>query len=88
GIETEEDRKRRKRKELRRREEELASRDRDGEARRDRGSNKAYNSLGYDGFETQKTWDGRVVGGETRGGGVKEEIARRTQGWFKKVAGL
>ncbi|KAH0272164.1 hypothetical protein KCU91_g6863, partial [Aureobasidium melanogenum] len=88
GIETEEDRKRRKRKELRRREEELASRDRDGEARRDRGSNKAYNSLGYDGFETQRTWDGRVVGGETRGGGVKEEIARRTQGWSKKVAGL
>ncbi|KAG9678370.1 hypothetical protein KCU99_g1217, partial [Aureobasidium melanogenum] len=87
GIETEEDRKRRKRKELRRREEELASHDRDGETRRDRGSNKAYNSLGYNGFETQRTWDGRVVGDETRGG-VKEEIARRTQGWFKKVAGL
>ncbi|KAH0303167.1 hypothetical protein KCU71_g10749, partial [Aureobasidium melanogenum] len=89
GIETEEDRKRRKRKELRRREEELASHDRDGETRRDRESNKAYNSLGYNGFETQRTWDGRVVGDETRGGGgVKEEIARRTQGWFKKVAGL
>ncbi|CAD0094418.1 unnamed protein product [Aureobasidium mustum] len=87
GVETEEDRKRRKRKELRRREEELAFRDRDGETRRDRGSNKAHNSLGYDDFETQRTWDGRVVGGETRGG-VKEEIARRTQGWFKKVAGL
>lgn len=87
GFETEEDRKRRKRKELRRREEELASRNRDGDTRRDRGSNRAYNSLGYDGFETQRTWDGRVVGGETRGG-VKEEIARRTQGWFKKVAGL
>ncbi|KAH0278947.1 hypothetical protein KCU91_g2121, partial [Aureobasidium melanogenum] len=86
GIETEEDRRRRKRKELRRREEELASRDRESKARRDRASNKAYNSLGYDGFETQRTWDGRVVGGETRG--VKEEIARRTQGWFKKVAGL
>ncbi|THW92726.1 hypothetical protein D6D18_06277 [Aureobasidium pullulans] len=81
GVETEEDRKRRKRKELRRREEEL-------ERQGGRG-NKAFNSLGYEGFETQKTWDGRVVGeGRGGGGGVKEEIARRTQGWFKKVAGL
>jgi hypothetical protein len=79
GVETEEDRKRRKRKELRRREEELAFRDREGGSRRDGGSNKAYNSLGYEGFETQKTWDGRAVGGEARGG---------VQGWFKKVAGL
>jgi len=83
GVETEEDRKRRKRKELRRREEELAFRDRENGSRRDGGSNKAYNSLGYEGFEPQRTWDGRVVGGEARGG-VKE----RTQGWFKKVAGL
>lgn len=83
GAETEEDRKRRKRKELRRREEELAFRDRESGHRRDGGSNKAYNSLGYEGFEPQRTWDGRAVGGEVRGG-VKE----RTQGWFKKVAGL
>jgi hypothetical protein len=79
GVETEEDRKRRKRKELRRREEELAFRDRESGSRRDGGSNKAYNSLGYEGFETQRTWDGRVVGGESKGG---------VQGWFKKVAGL
>jgi hypothetical protein len=79
GVETEEDRKRRKRKELRRREEELAFRDREGGSRRDGGSNKAYNSLGYEGFETQRTWDGRVVGGESKGG---------VQSWFKKVAGL
>ncbi|KAI5205392.1 hypothetical protein E4T39_02966 [Aureobasidium subglaciale] len=88
GVETEEDRKRRKRKELRRREEELANRNREGAGKRDGGSNKAYNSLGYEGFDTQRTWDGKVVDGESRGGGVKEEIARRTQGWFKKVAGL
>jgi hypothetical protein len=79
GVETEEDRKRRKRKELRRREEDPAFRDREGGSRRDGGSNRAYNSLGYEGFETQKTWDGRAVGGEARGG---------VQGWFKKVAGL
>ncbi|KAI4729295.1 hypothetical protein E4T49_02827 [Aureobasidium sp. EXF-10728] len=87
GVETEEDRKKRKRKELRRREEELAFRNRENGIRKDGENNKAYNSLGYDGFETQRTWDGRVVGSDTRGG-VKEEIARRTQGWFKKVAGL
>ncbi|KAI5250594.1 hypothetical protein E4T42_04897 [Aureobasidium subglaciale] len=88
GVETDEDRKRRKRKELRRREEEIAIRNREGTGKRDVGGNKAYNSLGYENFDTQRTWDGRVVGGEPRGGGVKEEITRRTQGWFKKVAGL